>query len=226
MKRAVALGLALAGLIALPAAGHDGAGHESEPASAAPELLYELPAAGSYELPAIRRVGEHALLDPAGRPARLPGLEAGQGCALVAFIYLHCTDAAGCPLALASLQRADRAIASRPELRERVRLVTVSFDPARDRPEAMARLREGLAPRSDWSFLTAADEAALRPVLADYGQDAVPLLTAGGEKTGLVRHVTKVFLVDRDGAVRNVYSSGFLDHRLLLRDVETLLLAP
>jgi hypothetical protein len=25
--------------------------------------------------------------------------------------------------------------------------------------------------------------------------------------------------------VRNVYSSGFLDHRLLLRDVETLLLA-
>jgi hypothetical protein len=31
--------------------------------------------------------------------------------------------------------------------------------------------------------------------------------------------------VDAQGGVRNVYSSGFLDHRLLLRDVETLLLA-
>jgi protein SCO1/2 len=39
-----------------------------------------------------------------------------------------------------------------------------------------------------------------------------------------MRHVAKVFLVDDEGAVRNIYSSGLLDHRLLLRDVETLLL--
>ena len=60
-------------------------------------------------------------------------------------------------------------------------------------------------------------------MLADYGQDAVPLLTGGGQDTGLLRHVTKVFLVDEEGGVRNVYSSGFLDHRLLIRDVETVL---
>ena len=47
--------------------------------------------------------------------------------------------------------------------------------------------------------------------------------TADGEATGLLSHVTKVFLVDADGRVRNVYSTGFLDHRLLLRDVETVL---
>jgi protein SCO1/2 len=88
----------------------------------------------------------------------------------------------------------------------------------------MAELRRHMGPRSDWRFLTARDAGGLRPLLEDYGQDAVPLLTADGERSGLVRHVLKVFLVDSDGGIRNVYSTGFLDHRLLLRDVETLLL--
>jgi cytochrome oxidase Cu insertion factor (SCO1/SenC/PrrC family) len=190
----------------------------------APPLLYELPAAGSYELPVIDRVREHRLLDSGGELEPLLGLPEGS-CALVAFVYLHCTDPNGCPLALASLQQTDRAIAARDDLRGRVRLVTVSFDPARDGPEAMQGLRRNMAPRGDWRFLTAASQAELEPVLADYGQDAVPVLTGGGHDTGLMRHVAKVFLVDSDGGVRNIYSSGFLDHRLLLRDVETLLRA-
>ncbi len=224
MRRLVfALALAVAGTPAgaeEPAAPHAEA-HHTPDLGAAP-LLYELPEAGSYELPRIERVSDHELLDPEGERRPLLGLAEGS-CALVAFVYLHCTDASGCPLALASLQRADRALAARPDLRDRVRLVTVSFDPARDTPEAMAGLRRHMSPKTDWRFLTAPDEAHILPVLADYGQDAVPLLTGGGQDTGLLRHVTKVFLVDGEGGVRNVYSSGFLDHRLLVRDVETVL---
>ena len=52
-----------------------------------------------------------------------------------------------------------------------------------------------------------------------------PVLTGDGSDTGLKRHLAKVFLVDEQGGVRNVYSSGFLDPRLLVRDIETLLLA-
>jgi cytochrome oxidase Cu insertion factor (SCO1/SenC/PrrC family) len=89
----------------------------------------------------------------------------------------------------------------------------------------MADLRRRLAPRSDWRFLTARDTAKLAPVLRDFGQDAVPELTAEGTDSGVVRHVVKVFLVDAQGGVRNIYSTGFLDHRLVLRDVETLLLS-
>ena len=99
---------------------------------------------------------------------------------------------------------------------------TVSFDPARDRPAALAKLRDALAPRSDWRFLTAADEAALEPVLADYGQEVDRVPGDGDAQPAALGHVLKVFLVDSDRAVRNVYSSGFLDHRLVLRDVETL----
>jgi cytochrome oxidase Cu insertion factor (SCO1/SenC/PrrC family) len=193
------------------------------PALALDDLLYELAPAGSYELPVIDRVQEHRLLDADGERATLTGL-APEQCALISFVYLSCNDATGCPLALASIQRLDRALADRSDLAGRVRLVTVSFDPERDKPEQMAGLRHHMKPKTDWRFLTARDPEALEPVLVDYGQDVVPLFSAEGKRLSVLRHVAKVFLVDGKGAIRNVYSSGFLDHRILLRDVETLLL--
>ena len=44
-----------------------------------------------------------------------------------------------------------------------------------------------------------------------------------GEAEGALRHVAKVFLIDGERRVRNVYGSGFLDARILLLDLETLL---
>jgi len=187
-----------------------------------PEPLYELPAAGSYALPPIDRVSEHVLLGSDGREAPLLGLGPGRF-AIVTFIFLGCHDAAGCPLLLASLQQTDRRLAASPELRGRVRLVTVSFDPSRDGPAEMAGLRRALAPRGDWQFFTSRDEAALRPVLEDFGQDAVRELAREGSGESALRHVAKVFLVDGEGRIRNVYGSGFLDASLLMRDLETLL---
>jgi cytochrome oxidase Cu insertion factor (SCO1/SenC/PrrC family) len=203
-----------------PAAAHEGP-HAAGAAEEAPPLAYELPPAGSYELPAILRVADHVLLDSEGVRVPLLGLEPGK-LALVSFVYLGCRDASGCPLALATFVRLDRALAERPELARRVRLATVSFDPERDRPADLARLRAGIAPRSDWRFLTAAGAPDLAPVLAEFGQD-VAELPAAADGAPRLGHVLKVFLVDAQGDVRNVYSAGFLDHRLLLRDVETLL---
>ena len=194
-------------------------------AAPAAELRYALPGVGSYELPVIDRVSAHRLVGSAGDPtpvlSRVPG-----GVTVVGFVYLDCADPHGCPLSLATLQRLDAGIAARPELAPRVQLVTVSFDPANDTPEAMARMRLRMAPRTGWRFLTAASQEALRPVLEDFGQDAVPQQTRAGSDRAMFRHVAKVFLVDADGGVRNVYSAGFLDHRLLLRDIETLLAGP
>jgi cytochrome oxidase Cu insertion factor (SCO1/SenC/PrrC family) len=101
----------------------------------------------------------------------------------------------------------------------------VSFDPARDDPPRMARLAESLRAPAAWRFLTASDAAAIRPVLDDFGQDVVPIVGEDGEASGLLRHVLKVFLVDWRGDVRNVYSTGFLDVRLLANDALTVLRA-
>jgi cytochrome oxidase Cu insertion factor (SCO1/SenC/PrrC family) len=189
------------------------------------DTLFKAPDPGSYALPPIQRVHDRALLAPDGARIPLLGLAAHQA-ALVAFIYRRCSDAAGCPLALATLKRVDAALAQRPALASRVQLVTVSFDPARDTPPRMGELARELAPRSGWRFLTAASQAELAPVLADFGQDATPLVSAQGQPLGAIRHMVKLYLVDAHGDVRNIYSTSLLSLPLLLADLETVLALP
>jgi cytochrome c peroxidase len=186
--------------------------------------LYQLPEPGSYELPVIDRVGRYELLNASGERVPLLDIEPG-GCAVVSFVYASCPDVGGCPLVLASLRRMDRTLAANRDLASRVQLVTVSFDPVNDTPERLATLRKHLKPIGEWHFRTAESDQEIRPVLDDFGQDALRLVAAeDGKSLGVIRHIAKVFLVDSDHAIRNIYSTGFLDHDILLRDIETLLL--
>jgi cytochrome oxidase Cu insertion factor (SCO1/SenC/PrrC family) len=212
-----ALLLAIAAAFATPSSAH-------EVAARAAATSFALPQVGSYELPPIAHVADFALLDETGAAAKLLDLARDQ-VAVVSFVYTRCGDGRGCPAALAVLQRLDHAIAADPALASRVRLATVSFDPGYDTPARMAALRRSLAPRSGWRFLTSAEPRAIAPVLAAFGQDALPLVGDDERALGLYRHVLKVFLVDARGAVRNVYSSGFLSPELLLTDARTVLRA-
>ena len=63
----------------------------------------------------------------------------------------------------------------------------------------------------------------LEPVLADYGQRVMRLVDPAGADTGLLGHVLKVFLVDEFLRIRNVYSAGLMDARLILNDIQTVL---
>jgi cytochrome c peroxidase len=182
--------------------------HEEKTAEE-PVYRFEAPPPGSYELPPIDRVSEHELL-------------ASSEAALVSFVYLSCGEA--CPLATATLHRLDRLLAADALLAPRVQLVTVSFDPERDTPERMRVLAESLRPKGRWRFLTAPDAATLAPVLADFGQDAVWLPGPEHEKApDRLRHVLKVFLVDGERRVRNIYSTGLMDVRLVLNDLRTVI---
>jgi cytochrome oxidase Cu insertion factor (SCO1/SenC/PrrC family) len=220
--------LLLAALAAAPAAAAGAAG-EVAPADLAytytvgpfrPE--YAAPPPGSYELPAIDDVGDHPLVGADGRPTTLFALT-GDRVAVVAFVYTSCAEATGCPLSMAVLRRVDRALAKDPALARRVVLLSVSFDPERDTPAQMAKVRALHAPKSDWRFATTSGEAALAPLLADFGQPVAKLRLPDGEWSGFYRHVLKVFLVDARHRVRNVYSTGFLDDTLVLNDVRTVL---
>lgn len=63
----------------------------------------------------------------------------------------------------------------------------------------------------------------MQPILAAYGQ-AVDRKRNPYDPTGPLNHTLRVFLIDREGNIRNIYSSGTLDLRLVLADVKTLLL--
>ncbi len=205
-----------AALVLVPALAWAAGDHATPPDDGA---RFEPPAVGTYSLPVISRVSDATLLGADGAPTAMLAL-APRDLALVSFVYLSCGEA--CPLATATLHRLDREIAADAGLAGRVQLVTVSFDPDRDTPERMAALAEGLAPEGRWRFVTAESAAAIAPVLADYGQDAV-WIPSGDTAPDRLRHVLKLFLVDGSGAVRNIYSTGFLDRRLILNDLRTLL---
>jgi len=126
---------------------------------------------------------------------------------------------------MAVLHRLDSELAADPNLSARVVLLTISFDPDRDTPERLAELRELHHPKSDWRFATTSGQSQLQPLLADFDQRVVKLHFPDGRWSGLFRHVLKVFLLDEENRVRNVYSVGFLDSDLVLTDLRTLLVA-
>lgn len=185
------------------------------------EPTYAPPPPGTYALPVIRIVADHPLLDTAGKPTTLFAATDGR-LAVVAFVYLACVEAGGCPVSHAVQHGLDRALAAEPELAKRVTLLTVSFDPERDTPEQMAAQQKRHDPRSDWRFFTTHGGTELDRVLADFDQPVAKLRYEDGVWSGLYRHVLKVFLVDAQHRVRAIYSTGFLNQALVLNDLWTL----
>jgi len=102
----------------------------------------------------------------------------------------------------------------------------MSFDPANDTPERMAAYSQLASARptaAPWQFVTPRSQAELQPILEAYGQ-AVDKKQNPADPTGPLNHTLRVFLVDAAGNVRNIYSSGTLDPRLVLADIRTLMM--
>lgn len=181
------------------------------------------PPPGSYTLPPIDTIGNHTLLDSTGKPVDLFSLTAGK-IAIVSFMYTSCTDVGGCPLAAAVLQQIDQLLEQRPQLAKHVVLLSISFDIERDHPARLAEIQKGLAPHTHWYFLTNANQHDLQSVLGDFNQPIAKLWHENGEWSGLFRHVLKVYLLDAQHQVRNIYSTGFFNAPLVMNDIETVLM--
>jgi protein SCO1/2 len=216
----VILALLLASLVwAAPSSGH---GPEPLPA-----LDFEPPAAGSYRLHRIMTAPDGNVVGVDGRTRRLAEFTR-ERITLLGFIYTTCIDPEGCPLAYRVFDELSDTIAASPSLRKRVRLVTLSFDPARDDPGAMRRyggsrvkLERGRAP---WYFLTTRSAKELMPLVEGFGQDVTTTIDrSSGQPRRELSHVLKVFLIDPKGFVREIYSSTFLHPKTVLTDIETLL---
>jgi cytochrome c peroxidase len=189
-------------------------------------LGYEPPTAGTYTLPVIKPATDGDVLDTAGAPRRLFEYMDGK-IVLLSFIYTRCSDARGCPLATGVFYTLADALAHDATLAPHVRLLTLSFDPAHDTPAVMRRYGNTAANGSAnlWYRLTTASHQALQPILDGYGQYVTPELAAPGNFTATYSHLLKVFLIDRQRRVRNIYSVDFLHPQVLLNDIKTLLMA-
>jgi protein SCO1/2 len=197
------------------------------PGFQAPAPGFQAPAPGSYTLYRIMSAPDGNVLESDGKPHRLSEFTKGK-VTLFSFIYTYCTDAKGCPLAYETLHSLKKTIEQDAGLRDRVRFVSMSFDPRNDTPETMrlygdAELRDRKGLR--WHFLTTRSGKELAPLLDGFGQDvSVAADQPAGARVPVLTHMLKVYLIDANGKVREIYSTAFLHPTVLLNDIKTLLL--
>ena len=72
-------------------------------------------------------------------------------------------------------------------------------------------------------FLTTRSVRTLLPLLEGFGQDVAVEHDELGRPTRTINHMLKVFLIDRSGVVREIYSAAFLIPEVVLNDIKTLL---
>jgi protein SCO1 len=186
---------------------------------------YDPPVAGSYALPVIKVAPDGAIIDSDSKSLNLCQLTHGR-ITVLSFIYTRCAAPKACPYAAGVLSQLHALSVNDKELATNMRLVSLSFDPDYDTPQRLAAYSEGMReeePGCEWRFATAKSREALDSILNGYGQ-AVDQRSNANDPQGPLYHILRVFLIDRQGRIRNIYSSATLDPRLVLTDVKTLLL--
>lgn len=144
-------------------------------------------------------LSDFQLVDQDGRPVRLEDLRGKT--AVVTFIYTRCPLPNYCPLMSQRFALLQRRILADARLREKVALITVSFDVAYDTP---ARLRE-YAKRTGadyrvWRFVTG-KEQAVAVLATELGVLYAP-------DRGLINHNLETAVIDRDGKLVRRFSGS------------------
>lgn len=133
-------------------------------------------------------VPEFTLIDQAKQPVSLASLR-GKVVALN-FVYTRCA----LPQFCLRMSNAFSVLQQRfkPQFGRELVLLTVTFDPARDRPEVLAKYAsQWNADPNMWHFLTGS-VADVRRVCATFGIDAFP-------DDGLMNHSLRSLVIDRQG---------------------------
>jgi cytochrome c peroxidase len=188
------------------------------------KLPYDVPQPGTYTLPKVTKAAGGTVLDVNGNELDLDSLF-GDRIVLLTFIYSSCTDLNGCPLATAVFYKVKERFKNIPQLADKIRLISISFDPEHDTPEVMRLYGAGFeGGQPEWLFLTTESEKALLPITNKYGQMVIKEYNEEGEYTGSMSHVLRAFLIDRSKNIRQEYSVSFLHDELVSTDIKTLLI--
>ena len=192
------------------------------------EKITGLPSPGSYQLQKIFKVPSLDVLDTIGKLQPIEKYTNGK-ITLLTFFYNRCSDANGCPYAMALFHQVKSKLERDEKIRNSVRLVHISFDPERDTPVMMAGLEKksvGIDESKqhvEWDFLTTSSVDTLLPVVDGFGQNVdINMNTTTGDKTLNYSHVLKAFLIDEKGYGREIYSTNYISAEMLLNDIQTL----
>ena len=166
----------------------------------------------SSRLAVIQKAPDFALTTQAGAKLSLADLKGKV--LLVSFVFTTCNGT--CPATTHRMSQVQQVVKEH-RLADRVRLLSITLDPARDTPEVLRNYMKLFdADPASWTFLTGTKEQ-VEKTLAAWGMWARP--TANGQ----LDHPSRVFLVDRQGSVREIYDLNFLKEAWVMEDIELLL---
>jgi protein SCO1/2 len=147
-------------------------------------------------------VPDDRLVDQTGATRRLTDWK-GRALA-VTFVYTRCPVPDFCPLMDRHFADLQKTILADAALRDRVHLVTISFDPAHDTPAAIeAHAKTRGADSRVWSYLTG-DAAAIDHVTSRFGVSAIQEHDAPESIT----HNLRTAVIDPTGRLVTIYNGN------------------
>lgn len=157
-------------------------------------------AAGVRILQAGDGVPDTPLIDQDGKPVSLRDF-AGTALA-VSFIYTRCPLPQFCPLIDRRFGEVQALAAGDPSLKGKVKLLSISFDPAFDRAEVLrAHAKKVGADPAVWRFATA-EEAIVDRLAAEFGINVIR------EKDGTVTHNLRTAVIDPSGHIVSIVDNN------------------
>lgn len=157
------------------------------------------------------------LVDQEDKPLALPDW---RGSAMViTFIYTRCPLPQFCPLMDRRFAEIQAMAAADPALKGKVRLLSISFDPATDRAAVLrAHAAKAGADPAVWRFATA-DESVVDRLAATFGVNVIR------EKDGTITHNLRTAVVDANGRIVSVHDSNAWSAASIVDELKTAVLA-
>ena len=180
------------------------------------EALPEPVVSANPTLSVIARAPDFALRDTQGSTVRLSDYRGRV--VLLAFVFTSCPGV--CPLISRQMSALQAGLKDAGLFGRQANLVSVTVDPETDTAKVLAEYAHKFdADPAGWRFLRETP-AKTKPVLKAY--DEWTRLLPKGE----LDHPARVYLIDRKGNIREIYSLAFFNEKQALIDMRTLVLEP
>jgi len=182
------------------------------------DAITKIPAAANVSLVKPGdAVPDTPLVDQEGAPLALSDLR--DTAVVVTFIYTRCPLPQFCPLMDRRFAEIQSLVAGTDTLRGRVRLLSISFDPAHDTPAILrAHAAKVSANPSVWRFATAGEEVVDR-LAATFGVNVMR------EKDGTVTHNLRTAVIDPLGRIVSIHDSNAWSASSIVDELKTAVLA-
>ncbi|MGE3491715.1 MAG: SCO family protein [Vicinamibacterales bacterium] len=162
-------------------------------------------------------VPDTPLLDQEGASLTLSELR--DTAVVVTFIYTRCPLPQFCPLMDRRFAEIQTLAAADPDLRGRVRLLSISFDPANDRAAVMrAHAAKAGADPAVWRFATAPEDTVDR-LAAEFGVNVIR------ESDGTITHNLRTAVVDPRGRIVSIHDSNAWSASSIVDELKAAVLA-